>query len=544
LTIGGAGLAGAGLLGGGALAGCGVFQPEGGQSGASNGGGNIAVNLQDSIRGLDSAVTTDEVSANVLVNCMEGLQRLDGNDEPVPGQAESVDVSEDGLVYTFTLRDGIRWSDGSPVTSEDFRYAWLRAMDPETASQYAYIIAQFVKGGAAFNSGEGSSKDVAVEAPDEKTLRVTLEAPAPFWLGLTSFYTYYPQKQGFVEEQGEGYAQSLDALLFNGPYSLSDYNPSQGVTFVKRDDYWDADNVGIPRVQGRIVKEVDTAVNLFEAGDLAVTQISQEYVDEYRGQPPFYQQTQFSTYYLVFNEESLPIFRNPKVRRAFQQGFDREAMVREILNDGSEAATGFVPDGIAGPGGKTFREAVGPTLPPFDPQEARRLFEEGVREAGGESPQIELLSYETSTARDVATFLQGQFRDNLGAKVNVKIQPFDRKLELEAEGDFQLSFQGWGADYNDPMTFLDLWESGSPFNTGKYSNERYDRLVGRAKEGRDPAGRMRRMEEAEGILIGEDAGLAPLFFQGRTWLVDPAIEGYWYHNSGGSLDLKLYGAGG
>lgn len=539
LKIGGTGLAGFTLLG---VAGCGVFEQGGQQNGGGNGGnggGPITINLQDSIRGLDSTQVTDEVSFNVLINAFEGLYRLDEDALPVPGQAEDVQISDDKLTYTFTLRDGIQWSNGDPVTSQDFRYAWLRAIDPETASQYAYIISQFIQGATAFNEGEGSREDVAIEAPDDRTLRVKLESPAPFWLGLTAFPTYLPQNQSFVEEQGENYGQNAQSLIYNGPYTLTDYNPTQGVTFVKNEDYWDAENVDIQRVEGKIVKEVATAVNLHEAGDLDVTEITQEYVDQYRDSPDFQQFTEFATFYLAFNED-VPIFQNRNVRRAFQMGFDRETLVNEIINDGSEAATGVVPAGIDGPGGETFRQAQGPVMPDFDPREARRLYEQGISEVGGQAPTIELLSYETSTARDVATFLQSQFQENLGAKVNVQIQPFDRKLELEANGNFQLSYQGWGADYNDPMTFLDLWESGSSFNTGGYENPRYDELIQQAKTATDFGRRMDLMLEAEKLLIEEDAGVSPMFFQGTTRLVSNFIKNFVYQPYGGSLTIRLY----
>jgi oligopeptide transport system substrate-binding protein len=548
LKIGGTGLAGATLLG---TAGCGsIFGGEQGGTGGGGGGSKaITINLGDSIRDLDSTTTTDEVSFNVLVNSTEGLHRLDENDQPVPGQAEDVQISEDGLTYTFTLRDGIQWSNGDPVTSNDFKYAWLKALDPDTGSQYAYIIAQFIKGGNAFNAGPTTDDNqqqhdqlrdaVAIEAPDDKTLEVTLEAPAPFWVGLTAFPTYYPQNQGFVEEQGDQYAQNADSLLYNGPYSLTDLNPTQGVTFVKRDDYWDADNVDIQRAETTIVRELDTAVNLHEQGQLDITEISAEYVNEYRDSPHFDQRTEFATFYLGFNEK-VPVFQNQNVRKAFQMGYDREALVNEILNDGSVSATGIVPPGMQGPGNQTFREAEGPTMPDFDPQEARRLYEQGLQEVGEEAPTIELLSYDDTTARDTATFLQSQFEDNLGAKIDVKIQPFDRKLELEANSEFQFSFQGWGADYNDPMTFLDLWESESSFNTGGYENSRYDQLIDQAQAEADPARRMNMLLEAERILIEEDAGVAPMFFSGVTRLIEPSIKNFVYHNYGGALDLKVY----
>lgn len=541
LKMGGAGLAGATLLG---PAGCGVFEGGGTQGNGGGGGGGsktITFNLGDTIRDLDSATTTDSVSGDVLLNVVEGLYRLDENTQPQPAQAESVEMSEDGLTYTFTLRDGIKWSDGSPVVAEDFRYAWLRALNPDTGSQYAYIISQFVEGADAYNTGEGSEEDVAISAPDDKTLEVTLTAPAPFWLGLTSFQTYMPQKQSFVEEQGEQYASNADALLYNGPYTLTDFKPTEGVTFVKNDRYWNKGEVPIERVQARIVKELDTAVNLYENGELTVQGIDGQYVDEFRDSPEFKQQTYFATFYMVGNEE-VELFNNLNIRKAIQIGYDREALVNEILKDGSAAATGLVPEGMAANGGndQTFREIQGPVQPEFNPEEARRLFEQGLQEVGGGNPTIELLAYDDSTARDIATFLQSQFEENLGAKIDVKVQPFDRKLELESNGEFQLSWQGWIGDYNDPMTFLELFTSDSSFNTQGYSNEQFDQLIADAKEESDAAARADMLLEAERILVEEDAGTAPMFFQGQARLQKPVITQYVDHPYGGGIDLSLW----
>src|SRR5215204_3684120 len=264
LKIGGTGLAGATLLG---TAGCGsIFGGEQGGTGGGGGGGNsVAVNLGDNVRDLDSTTTTDSASTAILDNVMAGLYRLDKDDRPVPEQAKDVQISDDGLTHTFTLRDGLKWSNGDPVTSQDFKYAWLRAIDPKTAGQYAYIIYTYVKGATEFSSGKGSADDVAIETPDDKTLKVTLVAPSPFWLGLTSFFTYLPQNQKFVEDQGEQYAQNADALIYNGPYTLTEFESTQGATVVKNDDYWDAGNVAIQRVEMPIVKETDTGVNLYES---------------------------------------------------------------------------------------------------------------------------------------------------------------------------------------------------------------------------------------------------------------------------------------
>ena len=534
LKMGGTGLAGAALLG---TAGCGsIF---GGEQGGTGGGGgkSITLNLQDTIRDLDSTTTTDTVSSGILINVIEGLYRLDENEDPQPGQAEKVEISADKLTYTFTLRDGITWSNSDPVTSQDFKYAWLRALDPETAGQYAYILSTFIEGATEYNEGKGAAEDVAVEAPDDKTLEVRLVAPSPFWLGLTAFHTYLPQNQRFVEEQGEQYAQSADALLYNGPYVLTEVNLAEGATLVKNDDYWDAETVDIQRVEGSIVKELATAVNLHESGDLDVTEISQEYVTKYRDSEDFYSLNTASIFYLVPNEDKVPLFRNENIRKALQMSFQKQALANNILRNGSEPADGFVPPGIAGPKGETFQ---GPVTPEYDPEEARRLFQQGIEEEGGENPTIELLSYDTATGRDLATFLQSQLQDNLGAKIDVLVQPFDRKLELEDNGEFQLSYQGWIADYNDPMTFLDLWETDSPFNTGGYSNERYDDLIAQAKKETDDARRMDLLLEAERTLIEDDAACAPIYYEGVAWLVEPSIKNFTYYRLSGANAIRFW----
>ena len=542
LRMGGTGLAGAALLG---SAGCGSLfggGQGGGNGGGGGGGGNsITINLEDAIRDLNSTTTTDSVSTNVLLNVMDGLYRLDENTEPQPAIAEGVEISDDQLNYTFTLRDGVEWSDGSPVTAQDFEYAWLRALDPETAGQYAFIIGQFVEGGTEFNAGEGSRGDVGIRATDDKTLEVTLAAPAPFFLGLTSFFTYLPQKQSFVEEQGDNYAQGADGLLYNGPYTLTDFNSTKGVTFEKNDRYWNADNVDIPKVEAVIVTEQDTIVNLYEGGDLDVAGLSAEYVDEYRDAPEFQTQTYFATFYLTWNYEN-ELFQNPNILKALQIGFDRKAIADTILNNGSKPATGYVPEDMAANGGdsQSFREVQGPTVPEFDADEARRLFQQGVEELGQEPGAVELLVYEGDPAEDVAAFLQEEFRKNLGLETKIKVQPFDAKLQLEADGNFEMSWQGWIGDYNDPMTFLDLYLSDSSFNTGGYKNEQYDQLIRDAQAEADPAARLELMQEAERVLVEEDAAVAPIFFDGKARLVRDTISNYVDHPYGGGIDISLW----
>ena len=532
LKLSGTGLAGAAML---AVPGCGVFS-DGGGGGGGGSSKSIAINLEQTIRDLDSAVTTDSVSSEVLLNVMSGLYRLDVNTQPVPDMAESVDISSDKLDYTFTLRDGVTWSNGDPVTSNDFKYAWLRALDPDTGSQYAYIITTFVKGATEYNSGEAD--DIAVETPDDKTLKVTLLAPAPYWLGLTSFFTYLPQNQKFVESKGDKYALSPDALLYNGPYKMTEFNPTNGVVVVKNEDYWNADNVDFQKVDARIVKETDTAVNLYESGQLDQTVIDSEFVTQYKGTPDLTLVTLFATGWLQPNFD-FPLFQNKNIRKAIQMGINRAAANEKILNNGSESATGQVPPGIAGPGNETFREAEGPVMPAYDPAEAKKLFQKGLEESG-ESPEIELLSEDDSGSRDLATLFQSDL-EKMGAKVNVNVQPFSSRLQLESEGKFQLVITAWYADYNDPMTFLDYFESTGPYNTFNYKNARYDELISGAKEETDDAKRMDMLLEAEKILVAEDAAISPWRFYGAAYLVNPdTISRFVEQPYAGGKDYSLW----
>src|SRR5215216_6936766 len=539
LKMGSAGFAGTTLLG--TLPGCGVFSEGGQQSGAGS-KRVFTLDLGADIPDMNSVTTTDLNSARLLNNVNEGLTRLEENEKPRPAMAKSVDISDDKLTYTFTLRDGIKWSNGDPVTSQDFKYAWLRALDPKTASLYAYIISTFVKGADEYNTGNGSPDDVAIETPDDKTLKVTLLAPAPYWLGLTSFFTYLPQQQKFVEQQGEDYASGVENLLYNGPFKMTQFNPTSGVTVVKNEDYWDADNVEISKVEAKIVKETDTAVNLFESGQLDETIIDTEFVTEYEGKPDLVTITQFATGWLTFNRNKAPLFKNENVRRAIQMALDRDALNHKILNNGSEPATGLVPDGIAGPGDQTFREAEGPTVPDYDPQQAKELFEKGIEEVG-ENPTIELLSEDDSLTRDFVTVMQSELEE-IGMKIDLKPVPFAQRLKLEEDDDYQMSAQAWIADYDDPMTFLDLFESSSSYNTsiaGHYKNERYDQLISGAKEEADEAKRMDMLLEAEKILVEEDAAMAPWRFYGSAYLVDPeTISRFVDQPYGGGKDYSLW----
>ena len=530
LKLSGTGLAGAALLG---TAGCGsVFQGGGGQEGA--GSSTLNLNLTAEIPELDSAKTSDTVSFDVLTNVMEGFYRLDLDNEPVPAAAEGVELSNGDLTYTFTLRDGIQWSNGDPVTSHDFKYAWLKVLNPETAATYAYIISTFVKGAEEYNLDKAGPEAVAIETPDDKTLTVELLSKSPFFLQLTSFAIYFPQQQEYVEKLGADFARDADSLLYNGPFIMTEGTEGGGGTavFKKNDKYWDKKNVAINTVNGRIVKEEDTAINLYEAGELDLTSLTGDRVKQYTNNPDFFRFPLPSTQYGRLNQK-VPGLENINIRKALMIGFDREALTKQILQDGSLPGYGFVPPAITpGPGNQTFREANG-DLVPKDVSSARQFWEKGVEEVG-EEPQYTMLFSDETISRDLATYIQDQYKKNLGADFEVEIVTFDAALTRVDEEDYEVSYAfGWIGDYDDPMTFMDLYLSDSPFNNSFFENAEYDRLIKEAQTTSDLQLRMQNMLKAEQILI-EQAGTVPLYFQVYAGVQKPYFKNFAYHSFGGT----------
>src|SRR5215204_7363001 len=531
LKLSGTGLGGAALLG---TAGCGSIFEGGGGSGSVKKTNTLNINLTAEAADLNSATTSDAYSFTVLTNLNEGLYRLDQNQNPQPASAEGVEISKDELTYTFTLRDGIQWSNGDPVTSHDYKYAWLHVLDPETAAAYAYIISSFVKGADEYNTDKAGPEAVAIETPDDKTISVELISKSPFFLQLTSFVTYFPLHQEFVEKMGDEYAQDGDHLLYNGPYTMTAGSQGGGSTIVleKNEKYWDKDNVAVKTINFRIVKDNNTGINLYEAGDLAFTELTGDTVKQYEDNPDFYRRVEPFTVYGRLNQHA-PGLDNLNIRKALMIGFDREALTDKVLQDGSVPAYGFVPPAISpGPGDQTFRQANS-DLVPKDVDSAKALWEKGVEEVG-EEPKLTMLFSDDSLQRDMATFMKDQYKKNLGFDLGVEIVTFDAALDRVDAEDYEINYSfGWIGDYDDPMTFMDLYLSDSAFNNSFFESKEYDRLIKEAQTTSDLQLRMQNMLKAEQILI-EQAGTVPVYFAVFAGVRKPYFKDYGYHSFGGT----------
>ncbi len=496
----------------------------------------IHLSLDNDIPDLNQVLTTDAISFSILNNVMEGLYRLDENNEPQPAMAERVDISEDKLTYTFHLRDNIKWSNGDPVIADDFKYSWLRAMHPDTAGPYADILYDFIEGGEAFAEGEGDAEDVAITVIDEKTLAVKLKDPTPFFLDLTAFVTYFPLNEKFVKEVGEdNFGLRADTILYNGPFIMTAYDQAKGVTLEKNDQYWDKDQVELDKATLKVIKEHSTALNLYEAGELDRVYLSSADVKSYKDSPDFGTETQFITWFIQFNLGKKP-FDNDHIRKAFQLAYDPKVLADTILKNGSEAAYALVAPRMNGLADKDFRELNGNIVKPDDAK-AKELLAKGIEESG-ELPPIEILTQDDTVAKDTATFLQSEFKKNLGVDVKIVTKPYSARLDTMRADQYQLVISKWGADYNDAMTYVDLWigEPAKPFR-GSYFNQEYNESVQQALSEMDEKKRLDFLMKAEKILL-DDAVIGPLYYEGRAYLQKPYIKGYVSHPYGASLELK------
>lgn len=486
---------------------------------------------------LDPTKTTDSTSIIVTNNVFEGLYRLDGENKPTPGIAESVEVSDDKKTYTFKLRKDAKWSDGSAVTADDFIYSWKRALDPKTGAEYAYIL-QDLKNANKILAGEAELDSLGVKKVDDQTLEVQLEAPAPYFLGLTSFPTYLPLKQSFVEDKGDKFATNVESMIFNGPFILDKWQSNAGWTYKKNPDYWDKANVKMEKIDVKVVKEISTGVNLFESKDVDFAPITSEFVSQYEQSEDYKTRPDARINFLRFNQKNKAL-KNENIRKALALGFEKQGITDVILNDGSKPANFIVAkDFTFTPDGEDFREKY-PDLQSFDATEAKKAWDAGLKELGVKTVEVDMLSRDEDAFKKVSEFLKGDLEKNLpGLTINIKQQPFKNFLDLEAKGDYDISAAGWGPDYQDPMTFLDMWLTDGSFNRMEYSNKEFDKMIKDAKAEPDEAKRWSTLQEAEKMLLTDDYAIAPIYQRGEAYLQRANIDKLYRHPFGADMSFK------
>lgn len=482
---------------------------------------------------FDPSIGFNAVSWNALNNLMEGLTRLNDKHEPVEATAEKIDISEDGLTYTFTIREDAKWSNGDSVTANDFVFGWLHMLDPNTASPAAFL-AYFIEGAEAYNNGEGAAEDVAIKAVDDKTFEVKLTAPTEAFLNIITNPSFFPVNEKVATDNPEWFTEA-DSFVGNGPFKLVQWDHDVKFVFEKNEHYWDADTVKLDKVEWAMVNDTNTEYQMYQANELDVSDIPSELADSLMDSDEVSIMDQAGIYFYRFNTTKEP-FTNQKVRQAFAKAVDQQEIVEFVTKNGEKPAHGFVSYGFAGPDGNEFRDTNG-KLVEYNAEEAKKLLEEGMAEEGWDTLPEVTLTYSTSdTHQKIAVALQAKFKEALG--IDVKLQNVEASVFLTEQKELkhQLSRSSFLHDYADPVNALESFITGSSMNRTGWSNAEYDKLIADIKNETDAEKRWQMLLDAEKILM-EEAPIFPVHFYNQVTLEKPNVTGIVRHPVG-YLDLK------
>lgn len=500
---------------------------------------SIAVDLQD----FNPLTESTTEGAEMLMTMMDTLVRLDANGDVKPGSglAESWDVSDDMLTYTFHLRDA-QFSTGDPIRAQDFEYTWKKVLAPETASEYAYMLYP-IAGAEAYNAGEGAADDVAVKALDDKTLEVTLVNPADYFVSMLVITQFSVVPEGSVEEWGDDFWMKPECMAASGPFMLTEWVADQYIVVEKNPNYWDADAVKLDKITFYMTMETNTIVNMYETDQVDVMLVRADFLDTYRNAAGFVSVVEPVAEYLHFNQDN-PYFANLKIRQAFSMALNRDEYMNVYMRTGSTPATGFVPDGMPGSNGGDFRANVGDLLPDrgtgVTDEEVVALFEEGLAEVNGTredlSSQVSLVIGQGDDNAKTAAVFQEYWKNVLGVDVEIKSLAYDMRQDEYKSRRYTIGKEGWGADFNDAVSFLELFITGSSYNNPNWSNAEYDNLIAQSRELTGDE-RLKALEKAETILL-ENYTIAPTFFQMRSWVCKDNVHGIVRNGSGLRCDYK------
>ena len=508
----------------------------------ATGGSGGTLNMRNTMEptSLNTLLATyayDFTPINAMIEC---LYRDDENDVPQPAGAETVDISDDKLVYTFHLREDATWSNGDPVVATDYEFAWQQALNPEVASDYAYML-YFIHNAEPYFNGEVEWSEVGVKVIDDYTLEVTLDNPLPYATDLFAFPTLAPINQKFYEEVGaDKYATDAEYFCCNGMYELTEWSHNSQIVFQKREEYWNADAVGPDEIVYKIITDSQAGLNSYLSREIDYTDLDSGEVVQQAEAAGFEVGVKpaRSSYYLIVNTED-EFMSNQNLRLALAYAIDKQALIDTVYQNDNQPMTSFTPPaimGAAGADGPTFQEALleerGEMYPASgDLEKAQEYLQAALEELGCTVDELNLSidCADDSLRRNCATFLQEQWRQNLGIE-NIAVNSMQTK-QVSANrqsGDYCMSLGGWSPDYNDAINFLDLWVTDGGNNDSFWSNEEYDNLIAQATAEADEEVRQQYLFDAEEILAAE-MPIIPLYWQCQNYsynkdkIVDGAI---------------------
>lgn len=503
-----------------ALAGC-----SNSGSGGSSKGVELNVNVGPEPATIDPAKNSAVDGATLINHAFEGLMKLDKDNKIVEGQAAKYEVNKDETVYTFTLREGIKWSDGEQVKAEDFVYAWQRLVDPKTGADYNYMI-DMVKNANEIMAGKKKPKELGIKALDEKTVEVTLTTPTPYFLEVCAFPATFPVRKDIVEANADTWSTDPKTYIGNGPYVLKSWEHQSKMTYVKNENYYDLKKLGPDTINFVLMEDKNTMLSAYKNNEiLFADDLPSEEIDAMKDKGLVIEK-QLGTYFLSINvkKEGLD---NVKVREALSLALDRDYIVEKVAKGGQIPADSFVATGLTDADGKTeFHENAKKWYDAKDykgnVEKAKKLLKEAGYENGKGLPSIELMC--NPGHEPIMEAVQNMWKENLGVNVTISSQDWNVFLETRKQGDFQVARDGWLGDYNDPVSFIDIWVTGGGNNNAQWSNKEYDKIVSEIKSTTDEKERYAKMHEAEDILA-KDMPIIPIYFYTDLYLISDKLEG-------------------
>ena len=490
---------------------------------------------------IDPALNSASDGGCMILHSFECLLTVDESGALAPGQAESWEVSEDGLVWTFHLRDGLKWSDGSDLTANDFVYSWKRVCDPMTAAPYAETVLGMVEGYA--EAVEGNTDALNVVATDDKTLVVTLANNCPYFGSLAAFATLSPVQQATIEANGDAWAVSPETYVSNGSFYVTEWVPGSHIMMSKNPNYWNADAIKLDKIKFNLMEDANAAYSAFQTGEvLLIKDVPTEEIPSLEGNPEFHVDPIIGTYYLSLNTQVEP-FTNPLVRKALSLAIDRDYVAGTIMQGTYSAAYNFMGPGWMDAAGAQFMDNAngGETYISADYEanleEAKRLLTEAGYPNGEGLPAITYSTNDSGYHKPVAEYLQ-QAWGELGIDVTVETVEWASFTPMRRNGEYMAARNGWVGDYSDPSNMLELLYSTNGNNDGKYNNPEFDAAIELSRTTTDEAARFEALHTAEDILM-DDAACIPVAYYNDFWLQSEKITGTW-HSAYGYWHL-MYG---
>ncbi|MGD8191186.1 peptide ABC transporter substrate-binding protein [Brevibacillus ginsengisoli] len=479
----------------------------------------LKLNLRSDVPSTDPALAEDNTSIAIVRATFDGLTRTGVDGKPHNSMASKIDVSEDLQTYTFTLRDA-KWSNGDPVTAYDFEYAWKHVIDPQSNANYAYMMYS-IKNAQKANRGQVKLDEVGIKALDDKTLKVTLEKPTPYFLELTAFSTYFPVDKK-IAEKGPQWASEAKTHIGNGPFKIEQWEHRKKLVLVKNKAYWDAANVNVDRIHFNLVEDEKTELAMFEKGELdwagrPLTDLPIDAIPGLKKSGKLKTQAIAGTYWLKLNTEKAP-FTNPKIRRAFSYAINRQAIIDQVTQANQLPATGIVPPTMQLKSEGYFKDN--------DAATAKKLLQEGLKEMG--LKQLPPITYSFNTSEGhlrIAETIQKQWKDTLGVEVKLENKEWKVYIEDLHNGQFQIGRMGWLGDFNDPINYLELFKDKQGGNNDTlWENAKYKELLNQSDKETDPAKRTEILEQAEQIIMDESP-VIPIYFYTDSWVQNDKVKG-------------------